>query len=82
MSLDERTVHGLRIVIDRLERVRFWCGFHIVRTEDDALIAECRQMLAIIELPTGKLLRLPGQWDKYREAARTGQPDPPIAEHA
>jgi YbgC/YbaW family acyl-CoA thioester hydrolase len=68
--------------LDRLERVRFWCGFHIMRAEDDALIAECRQMLAIIELPTGKLLRLPEQWDKYREGARTRQPDPPIAEHA
>jgi hypothetical protein len=26
------------------------------------LIAECRQMLALIEMPTGKLLRLPEHW--------------------
>jgi YbgC/YbaW family acyl-CoA thioester hydrolase len=52
--------------LDEIERARFWCGFRIVRPEDDALIAECRQMLALIELPTGRLLRLPERWDKYR----------------
>lgn len=54
--------------LDRLERVRFWCGFRIVRPADDALIAECRQMLALITMPSGKLLRLPDEWDKYRPA--------------
>ncbi|MEP6602558.1 MAG: thioesterase family protein [Spartobacteria bacterium] len=52
--------------LDRLERVRFWCGFKIVRPADDTLIAECRQMLALIEMPAAKLLRLPETWDKYR----------------
>lgn len=54
--------------LDRLERVRFWCGFKIVRPTDNVLIAECRQMLALIEMPAGKLLRLPDSWDKYRTA--------------
>src|SRR3977135_346732 len=40
---------GDRLVIegwlDRLERVRFWCAFRVVRPVDEALIAECRQML-------------------------------------
>lgn len=62
---------GDRLVIegwlDRLERVRFWCAFQILRPKDDALIAECRQMLALIEMPTGKLLRLPDDWEKYRK---------------
>src|SRR6266498_5785092 len=62
---------GDRLVIegwlDQLERVRFWCAFRIVRPDDDALIAECRQMLALIEMPGGKLLRLPEDWEKYRE---------------
>lgn len=62
---------GDRLVIegwlDRLERVRFWCAFHIIRPKDDALIAECRQMLALIEMPAGKLLRLPNDWEKYRK---------------
>jgi YbgC/YbaW family acyl-CoA thioester hydrolase len=52
--------------LDRLERVRFWCAFKIVRPKDDTLIAECRQMLALIEMPAGKLLRLPESWEKYR----------------
>jgi YbgC/YbaW family acyl-CoA thioester hydrolase len=65
---------GDRLVIegwlDKLERARFWCGFRITRPKDNTLIAECRQMLALIEMPTGKLLRLPEHWEKYRK------PDP------
>lgn len=53
--------------LDQLERVRFWCAFRIVRANDDALIAECRQMLALIEMPAAKLLRLPEEWEKYRQ---------------
>jgi YbgC/YbaW family acyl-CoA thioester hydrolase len=52
--------------LDRLERVRFWCAFQIVRPADGAIIAECRQMLAIIQMPEAKLLRLPDDWDRYR----------------
>jgi YbgC/YbaW family acyl-CoA thioester hydrolase len=52
--------------LDRLERVRFWCAFRIVRPRDNLVIADCRQMLALIEMPAGKLLRLPESWDKYR----------------
>jgi len=52
--------------LDRLERVRFWCAFKIVRPGDDTLIAECRQMLAIIQMPDAKLLRVPDDWDRYR----------------
>ncbi len=70
---------GDRLVIegwlDRLERVRFWCAFQILRPKDDALIAECRQMLALIEMPAGKLLRLPDDWERYRKTetnSRTG----------
>lgn len=52
--------------LDRVERVRFWCAFRIIRPQDDALIADCRQMLALIQMPEGKLLRLPEHWEKYR----------------
>ncbi len=62
---------GDRLVIegwlDQLEHLRFWCAFRIVRPDDNALIAECRQMLALIEMPAAKLLRLPEDWEKYRE---------------
>ena len=52
--------------LDRLERVRFWCAFKIVRPADGILIAESRQMLAIIQMPEAKLLRVPDDWDRYR----------------
>jgi YbgC/YbaW family acyl-CoA thioester hydrolase len=61
---------GDRLVVegwlDRLERVRFWCAFRVVRPADETLIAECRQMLAIIQMPEATLLRVPGEWDRYR----------------
>ncbi len=60
---DQLVVEGW---LDQLERVRFWCAFRIVRPADDAIIADCRQMLALIEMPAGKLLRLPEDWEKYR----------------
>ena len=62
---DQLVVEGW---LDRLERVRFWCAFRIVRPKDNMLIAECRQSLALIEMPAGMLLRLPESWEKYREA--------------
>jgi YbgC/YbaW family acyl-CoA thioester hydrolase len=60
---DKLTIEGW---LDRLERVRFWCAFKIIRPSDEALIAECRQMLAIIQMPDAKLLRVPEDWDRYR----------------
>ncbi len=60
---DHLTVEGW---LDRLDRVRFWCAFRIVQS--DILIAECRQMLALIQMPSAKLLRLPESWDQYRAA--------------
>jgi YbgC/YbaW family acyl-CoA thioester hydrolase len=60
---DKLTIEGW---LDRLERVRFWCAFKILRPADDTLIAECRQMLAIIQMPEARLLRVPDEWDRYR----------------
>ena len=60
---DELTIEGW---LDRLDRVRFWCAFRIVQS--DLLIAECRQMLALIQMPSAKLLPLPESWDQYRPA--------------
>lgn len=62
---------GDRLVVegwlDRLERVRFWCAFRVVRPADETLIAECRQMLAIIQMPEATLLRVPEDWNRYRK---------------
>ena len=60
---DHLTVEGW---LDRLDRVRFWCAFRILQR--DVLIAECRQMLALIQMPSAKLLPLPESWDQYRTA--------------
>ncbi len=60
---DQLVVEGW---LDRLERVRFWCAFRIKRPADGALIAQCRQMLALMQMPQGKLLRLPDEWEGYR----------------
>jgi YbgC/YbaW family acyl-CoA thioester hydrolase len=57
--------------LDRVDRVRFWCGFEIIRPHDEARIAECRQMLALVQMPAGKLLRLPDDWEKYRGSDST-----------
>jgi YbgC/YbaW family acyl-CoA thioester hydrolase len=54
--------------LDRLERVRFWCAFKIIRPADETLIAECRQVLAIIQMPDAKLLPVPNDWDRYRDS--------------
>ncbi len=56
---DKLVVHGRLEVV---ERMRFWCAFRILRRADDALIAESRQMLAVIQMPQGKPTRLPGDW--------------------
>ena len=64
---------GDRLVIDgwldQLQRARFWCAFRITRLADNAMIAECRQTLALIEMPAAKLLPLPADWEKYRSRA-------------
>jgi YbgC/YbaW family acyl-CoA thioester hydrolase len=77
---------GDRLVIDawldRVERVRFWCGFEIKRPADNVLIAKCSQMLALIEMPEGRLLRLPEKWETFRNdvsADFEGQNQTPIS---
>src|SRR6476659_2579201 len=63
---------GDRLVIegwlDLADRARFGCAFRITRPHDNTLIAECRQMLALIDMPTGKLLRSPEHWKTYDKA--------------
>lgn len=52
--------------LDRVERARFWCAFQIVRPADSTLIATCRQLLALVQMPDGAVIRLPDEWEKYR----------------
>ena len=53
--------------LDELMKVRFWCRFRVTRPADDTLIAECRQMMALVQMPDAKVLRLPEEWQKYRQ---------------
>ena len=52
-------IHGR---IESVERMRFWCAFEFRRRGDDALIVQSRQMLALIQMPAGRPMRLPSDW--------------------
>jgi YbgC/YbaW family acyl-CoA thioester hydrolase len=56
---DALVVHGW---LETVERLRFWCAFEIRRPSDGALIATSRQMLAVIQMPPGRPIRLPAEW--------------------
>jgi YbgC/YbaW family acyl-CoA thioester hydrolase len=57
---------GDRLIIDgrldSLARTRFWCAFEVRRPADGAIIANSRQMLALIQMPKGRPARLPADW--------------------
>ena len=48
--------------LDKIERMRFWVAFQITRPSDGTLISECRQMMAIVQMPAGRPVRLPEEW--------------------
>jgi len=56
---DSLVVHGW---LESVDRLRFWCGFEVRRPVDGALIAASRQMLAVVQMPEGKPVRLPAEW--------------------
>jgi YbgC/YbaW family acyl-CoA thioester hydrolase len=56
---DRLVVHGR---LESVERLRFWCAFEIRRPVDGAVIAVSRQMLAVVQMPAGKPIRLPEDW--------------------
>ena len=56
---DKLEVHGR---LETVERSRFWCAFEIVRPADGTLIVTSRQKHAVVQMPTGKPLRLPAEW--------------------
>ena len=59
--------------LERIERVRFWCAFEILRPSDGARLVTCRQSLALIQSPEGRPLRLPEEWrTRWPDLARPG----------
>jgi YbgC/YbaW family acyl-CoA thioester hydrolase len=51
--------------LESLNRTRFWCGFHVRRKSDALLMVECRQMLALVQMPAGRPVRLPAEWQTH-----------------
>ncbi len=49
--------------LEKIERMRFWIAFKITRPADGALIAECRQMMVVVQMPDGRPVRLPKDWN-------------------
>lgn len=58
---DELAIHGR---LEKIERVRFWCAFEMRRSADDALLVTCRQALALVQMPQGRPVRLPADWQQ------------------
>ena len=56
---DKLVIHGR---LEGVDRLRFWVAFEIRRPSDGALIVTSRQMLALIQMPAGKPVRLPEDW--------------------
>ncbi|CAN5173407.1 tol-pal system-associated acyl-CoA thioesterase [soil metagenome] len=55
--------------LEQLERVRFWCAFEVTRESDGARLVDCRQSLALVQMPEGRPLRLPEDWnDRFLRA--------------
>jgi len=53
---DELLVRGQ---IEEVRGARFWVGFEILRPPDDKPLVTCRQALALVQMPEGRVLRLP-----------------------
>ncbi len=61
--------------LERVEKIRFWCAFTIKRQGDDAtVLIRCRQMLALVQMPAGKPIRLPDEWQTRFGHLRDGNP--------
>lgn len=46
--------------VSEVARARFWVEFEVGRPADGALLVTCRQSLALVQMPSGRPLRLPG----------------------
>lgn len=50
------TVNGR---LTEISRARFWVEFEVVRPSDGQLLVQCRQALALVQMPEGRPVRLP-----------------------
>ena len=77
-EIDYRKPAGLgdNLVVDgwleSLDRTRFWCAFEVRRNSDSSVMVRSRQMLALVQMPDGKPVRLPQAWaDQYKHLVKT-----------
>ncbi|MGB6221704.1 acyl-CoA thioesterase [Haloferula sp.] len=57
---DTIVIHGQ---LAELQRARFWCEFELKRESDDELLVTSRQSLSLVQMPDGKPVRLPKEWE-------------------
>ncbi|MES2707787.1 MAG: thioesterase family protein [Verrucomicrobiota bacterium] len=69
----------IRGALGLIERARFWCHFEIVRPSDGTLLITCRQALALLNLKTGRPMRLPAHWREQFALPGEPPPSPPPA---
>jgi len=49
--------------LGEVSRARFWCEFELARKEEaEVVMVTARQALALVQMPAGKPMRLPGEW--------------------
>jgi len=65
--------------LERLERARFWCAFEIERPSDGARLITSRQLLALVQLPGGRPMRLPEAWRRAWPALVQAPKGRPVA---
>lgn len=63
---DRLRIHGR---LGEIQRARFWCEFEMRREDDDTLLINCRQALALVQMPEGRPVRLPAEWSSWQEEA-------------
>lgn len=57
--MDKLEVHGR---LEAFDRMRLWLSFEVRRPSDGTLLAQSRQILALVQIPPGKPLPLPEAW--------------------
>lgn len=48
--------------LDSFDRSRFWCAFEIHREGETTPLVTSRQMLALVQMPAGRPVRMPSEW--------------------
>lgn len=58
---------GIEGRVEEIGRARFWCAFELRREADGELLVSARQALALVKMPEGRPLRLPKDWQAWKD---------------